>query len=708
MRCEGEQLFDLCEGKHGKHGSSASRLFASFITFRRIRNTSHVLMMLNPAKGIKEGVTRLCKTLVRSHITITGINTSFRVLSILIPSKLDSGGTSNNLKRSTLLRTPVAWRNETSALKQGYSWCQLRLLFSVTRTTRMGAKESKTRGGNVQGVNFAPREDTKPVYMSGCSTDTDSGNMASGVETVVCKVNDIGEGDAKEVQIGEHTALLVKENGNLYAVGNKCTHYGAPLSKGAYCNGVVRCPWHGACFNVKTGDIEDYPGLDSLPKFKVEVRSDEVVVTANPEDLKTSKRLKSMCRLDPRNKNTFVLVGGGAATATCAETLRQEGFTGRILVITKENNLPYDRPKLSKAMSSSAEAIALRKKEFYDEYGIEFTLGAEVTGVNTAKKKVTISDGSTISYNALLLATGGRPRTMTIPGQDLKNICVLRTPEDANYIAANSEGKNVVIIGSSFIGLEVAAFVHDKASSVSVVGTSRLPLQHIFGEQIGFIFKQMHEDKGVKFYFERGIKEFRGEDGHVTHAVLSDDTTLAADLCVLGIGVVPATDFLKDSSIKMTDRGFVTVDKYMKTNQSGVFAAGDIVEFPLFLNSNQQSNVQHWQMAHQHGRIAALNMLNKKVEIHSVPFFWTVMYGKSVRYTGYGHGYDDIVVHGDLSAPQFAAFYTKGDKVVAVASLAFDPIVSQAASLMEKGDTILKSEIQNDPKSWVGRLKQKL
>ncbi|XP_076472901.1 apoptosis-inducing factor 3-like isoform X2 [Babylonia areolata] len=531
--------------------------------------------------------------------------------------------------------------------------------------------------------------------------------MAGTVEVVVCKVDELGEGDPREVKVGDTTALVVREKGQLYAVGNKCSHYGAPLSKGAYCGGVLRCPWHGACFNVKTGDIEDFPGMDSLPVFQVEERGEDVVVKADPVTLKSAKRVKAMTRNDPSNKKTFVLIGGGAASASCAETLRQEGFTGRVVVLTKEHTLPYDRPKLSKAMSTTVDAIALRNKEFYDSVDIELSTGTEVTGVNTEHNTVTDSTGKTHSYDALFIATGGTPRTVPIPGcRDLKNVFVLRTPQDANLIAAGAKGKKVVIIGSSFIGMEVAACLAEGAGSVVVVGQGTVPFQAVLGSKVGQMLQKLHEERGVKFYMERGLTQLHGKDGVLTQALLSDGTALDADVCVLAIGVVPATDFLKDSGVELTQRGFVTVDQCMRTSADGVFAAGDIAQFPLFVNDGQPANVQHWQMALQQGRIAALNMLGKSVAIHSVPYFWTVMYGKSVRYTGYGAGYDDIVIHGDLSVPQFAAFYTKKDKVLAVASLAFDPIVSQAACLMEQGGTILKSEIMDDPKSWVSRLKE--
>ncbi|KAK7488224.1 hypothetical protein BaRGS_00020531, partial [Batillaria attramentaria] len=305
------------------------------------------------------------------------------------------------------------------------------IVMFLDRSGQTGQQEAPVQErGAVQGLNFSPRQEARPNYARSASSG--SADMAP-VETVACKEDELSDGDMREVQVGETAVLLVKENGKFYAVGNKCTHYGAPLSKGAFCNGVVRCPWHGACFSVKTGDIEDFPGLDSLPKFEVEVRDKDVVVKADQGPSRTQRGSRPW-----------------AATVACAETLRQEGFTGRIVVLTKENCLPYDRPKLSKAMSSTAESIALRSQDFFSSCDIEFRTGTEVTGLDAGKKEV-LTSGGPVQYDSLLLATGGRPRTMPIPGIDLKNVCVLRTPDDANRIAANSEGKNVVIIGSSFM-----------------------------------------------------------------------------------------------------------------------------------------------------------------------------------------------------------------------------------------------------------------
>ncbi|XP_052074366.1 apoptosis-inducing factor 3-like isoform X1 [Mytilus californianus] len=519
-------------------------------------------------------------------------------------------------------------------------------------------------------------------------------DMAS-VEAVVCEVDDLKDGEMREVDVGEGKALLVRENGQFYALGNKCTHYGAPLAKGALNNGRVRCPWHGACFNVKTGDIEDFPGLDSLPKFDVTVADGKVKVKGDKALLTSSKVQKSMCKQSADNQKSVLIVGGGPASVMCAETLRKEGFTGKITIATQERHLPYDRIKLSKAMDSSADAIVLRNADFYKTNGIDILNNKKATSVDSQAKIVKFEDESSLNYTSLVIATGGKPRQLPINGADFENVCLLRTPDDANKIAEAAKGKKVVIIGSSFIGMEVAAFLADKAESVSVVDIIKVPFQLVLGEKVGSVLQKLHEDQGVKFYFERGIKEFTGNDNRATEAVLSDDTKLPCDLAILGVGVVPATDFLKDSDITMTNRGFIPVDKNMKTNVDGIYAAGDIVEFPLFTAGDQQVNVQHWQMAHAHGKAAALGILEKNEDVKSVPFFWTMMYKKSIRYTGYGFGYDDIVVHGDLDAPNFTAFYTKGDEVVAVATLGTDPVAAQVAEIMYAGQKILKAEIQD-------------
>ncbi|XP_007906685.1 apoptosis-inducing factor 3 isoform X3 [Callorhinchus milii] len=526
------------------------------------------------------------------------------------------------------------------------------------------------------------------------------------VEVAVCHMNELQDGQMREVDVGYGKALLIKERGEYCAIGHKCPHYGAPLVKGVLNNGRVRCPWHGACFNVATGDIEDFPGLDSLPKFQVRIEKEKVMVRASKQALQSQKKVKRMARCallsDCNNSNTNVLIiGAGPAGLVCAETLRQEGFTDRIVMCTMETHLPYDRPKLSKSLECQVEQITLRSKEFFSLYDIEVQTEREMVSVDVKNKMVRFKDGLKMEYNKLLIATGSRPKPLQCRGADLENVYQLRTPEDANHIVKLASNRNAVIVGASFIGMEVAAYLTDKAHSVSVIGIENIPFRKVLGEKVGRSIMKMFETNRVKFYMQNEVSELRGQDGKVKEVVLKSGKVLRADVCVVGAGVVPATLFLKQSGINMDSKGFLPVNKLMQTNVPGVFAAGDVVTFPLAFRNNKKVNVGHWQMAHMHGRIAALNMLGGGIEIKTVPYFWTAMFGKSVRYAGHGEGFDDVIIQGDLDERKFVAFYTKSDEVIAVSSMNYDPIVSKVAEVMASGRTIKKRDVETGDMAWL-------
>ncbi|KAE8622563.1 hypothetical protein XENTR_v10005286 [Xenopus tropicalis] len=489
----------------------------------------------------------------------------------------------------------------------------------------------------------------------------------SGTERItqeLCEESELNEGEMREFDVQGQTILLVKSNGVFTAVGSKCTHYGAPLSKGVLSGNRIRCPWHGACFNIETGDIEEYPGLDSLPCFEVTVENGKVLLNANRKALENPKRVKEMSRHYNGDRTNIVLIGSGPAALVCAETLRQEGYKGRIVMVTREKHLPYDRTKLSKVVS-----------------------------INTDEGKVKFRDNSTLQYSQLLIATGSRPRELTCPGSSLQNVFLLRSPDDANAISEAAIGKNVVIMGTSFIGMEVAAFLSDKASSVSVIGRSEFPFQAVLGPKVGEVAMKLLQEKGVSFYSRTEAREIRGENGQVREVVLRNGSKLPADVVVAGIGVTPASNFLKGSRIAVDTRGAIFVDQFMRTSVPDVYAAGDVVSFPLSIMEGHRVNIGHWQMAHSHGRIAALNMLNKQVPVDSVPFFWTSLLGKSLRYTGYGEGYTSIELKGNLEELKFLAFYIKDDYVVAVSSMNYDPVVAQVAEVMSSGRRITKNEV---------------
>lgn len=519
----------------------------------------------------------------------------------------------------------------------------------------------------------------------------------------VCDETDLQDGEMKEFDVEGHPVLLVKSNGKFSAVGGKCTHYGAPLVKGVLVGDRVRCPWHGACFNTQSGDIEDYPGLDSLPCFKVVVNQGKVTISADRKTLENPKRVKAMRARSKEDRCTVVIIGTGPAALVCAETLRQEDFTGRIVMVTKEKHLPYDRTKLSKMMNTQVAELELRSAEFFSTHSIEVWTEKEVVFVDNQKNTVHFQDEASIQYDHLLIATGSSPRQLQCQGSELQNVFLLRTPEDANKISESAVGKSVVVIGSSFIGMEVAAFLSDKASSVSVVGVSEVPFQAVLGQQIGKVAMKMLEERGVTFYMKNGVAALKGDDGKVQEVILNHGEVLPADVVVAGIGVSPCAGFLHGTEIATDSRGAVFVDQFMHTSTPDVFAAGDVVSFPLSIMDGRRVHIGHWQLAHAHGRIAALNMLKQRVALNSVPFFWTSLLGKSLRYAGYGEGYTDILVKGKPEEQTFLAFYIKDDIVVAVASMNFDPAVSQVAEMLLSGRKISREEAQSEDLSWLKR-----
>ncbi|KAF4795108.1 Apoptosis-inducing factor 3 [Turdus rufiventris] len=587
-------------------------------------------------------------------------------------------------------------------------------------------------------------------------------NLKDVVEASVCHVKDLENGQMREVDLGCGKALLIKESGEFHAVGHKCPHYGAPLVKGVLSKGRVRCPWHGACFNIGTGDIEDFPGLDSLPRFQVKIEKEKVYIRASKQALQTQRRTKVMAKcISLSNYNlsstNVLIIGAGAAGLVCAETLRQEGFSDRIVMCTMDRHLPYDRPKLSKSMDSHPEQITLRPKDFFCTYDIEVLTEMQVAAVDVKSKIAVFKDGFKMEYNKLLIATGNTPKTLSCKGKEMENVFNIRTPEDANRVVKLATSKNVVIVGASFLGMEVAAYLAERAHSVSLVELEHVPFKKFFGERVGRAVMKMFENNRVKFYMQTEVSELREQEGKLKEVVLKSGKVLRADVCVVGVGAVPATGFLKQSGINIDSKGFIVVNKgqelnpmtlvvafhltifcemlrfwehyqeclgpswasggvqtpdldalalscsgvMMQTNIPGVFAAGDAVTFPLALRNNKKVNVPHWQMAHMHGRIAALNMLAHGTEISTVPYLWTAMFGKSIRYAGHGEGFDDVVIQGDLDELKFVAFYTKSDEVVAVASMNYDPIVSKVAEVLAAGRTIRKRDVETGDMSWL-------
>jgi NADPH-dependent 2,4-dienoyl-CoA reductase/sulfur reductase-like enzyme/nitrite reductase/ring-hydroxylating ferredoxin subunit len=498
------------------------------------------------------------------------------------------------------------------------------------------------------------------------STDEEEVLMIHKAVTIAT-AGELKDGEMKQVSAAGIDILLAHVEGKYHAVGALCPHYGAPLAEGVLSGERIVCPWHHACFNATTGDLEEPPALDSLPCYEVSVEGGSVIVRL-PDEV-TDRRTPEMAKEDTSaDDRLFVILGGGAAGYTAAQTLREDGFQGRILMITRDDRLPYDRPNLSKDyLQGHAEPqwMPLRADEFYAEHGIEVMCGTEVARVDAANKRITLKDGGTLTFDSLLVATGGTPRRLMVPGSDLKNIFVLRSFADTDsIIEAAPQASRAVVIGASFIAMEAAASLRERKLSVTVVAPDHVPFEKTLGPEIGKLLQQVHEAHGVQFKPGASAAHFEGDDA-VTTVVLDTGERVEADLVIVGIGVRPATAFLE--GVQLHQDGGVYVGGHLLA-ADGVYAAGDIAYFPSAITHERQ-RIEHWRTAQQQGRVAAHNMIGKETEFDGVPFFWTRQFDAGLLYVGHAASWDEIIFEGDVRSQDFLAFYVKDERVLAAAGM---------------------------------------
>ncbi|MEH2085015.1 MAG: FAD-dependent oxidoreductase [Nostoc sp.] len=519
------------------------------------------------------------------------------------------------------------------------------------------------------------------------------------IEAVVGNINDLNDGEMRQVSVGETEILLSRIDGKYYAVGAHCTHYKAPLAEGVLSGHHVVCPWHNAYYDVTTGDQQEPPGLDALACYKVRIEGENVIVSL-PEET-NGLRSPAMAQFDPNvDGRTFVILGAGAAGVHAAETLRIAGYQGRIVMITQDSRLPYDRTKLTKDYfigKTSAEEMPLRSPDFFKEHAIEVLLNKRVEQVQTTNKTIAFTDSDTgassdsLTYDALLVATGGKPRQLDIPGADLQNILTLRSFNDTDHILTISKQKGqAVVIGSSFIGMETAAGLKQHGLEVTVVSPDSVPFKKILGEEIGKLFQQVHEEKGVSFKFGRKAVQFEGSD-KVEAVILDNGDRLKADIVIVGVGVQPATDFLQGIDLHPKDNS-VVVDEYLRAADS-IYAAGDIAHYPDW-RTNESIRIEHWRVAAQQGRIAAQNMTGKAVKFRGLPLFWTMQFDFPLRYIGHAESWDEIIVDGDLQKQEFIAFYLKNNQVLAVATSHQDTETAAISELMRLNQMLTVDELR--------------
>jgi NADPH-dependent 2,4-dienoyl-CoA reductase/sulfur reductase-like enzyme/nitrite reductase/ring-hydroxylating ferredoxin subunit len=474
-------------------------------------------------------------------------------------------------------------------------------------------------------------------------------------------MTDIGELPAQglhEIEVEGEKVLLFRDGETITAVAGTCPHAGGPLAQGVRNGKRLVCPWHKATFCLATGAVLEPPAVDPLARWEVRSESGRIALS------RPSPAIPPAPGTDPRR---FVIIGAGAAGAVAAQHLRELGFAGRILMLDRDNRVPYDRTLLSKYVLSGergGEKSPLQTQAFYRQHGIE-RLTEHVRSIDVASRRIACASGAEFQYDAALLAPGGTPRRPDLPGAELAGVFLLRSRADADALLAQAERSGrAVVLGASFIGMEVAASLRERGLDVTVVGKERAPFQKQLGERIGRAFTGLHERQGVAFRLGQAPAAIEG--GPAVRAVrLQNGERLAADLVVIGFGIAPATKDI--DGIPKNEDGSVAVDATLRLADC-LYAAGDVARFPLF-GSGDPIRVEHWRVAQQHGRVAAANMLGRACRYDPAPVFWTIQYRKRLDYVGHADRWDDIVVHGDLNEPNFLAYYVGAGRVRAVCGL---------------------------------------
>jgi NADPH-dependent 2,4-dienoyl-CoA reductase/sulfur reductase-like enzyme/nitrite reductase/ring-hydroxylating ferredoxin subunit len=478
--------------------------------------------------------------------------------------------------------------------------------------------------------------------------------------------------------VGEQDVLLVRVGSQIFAIDAHCSHYHGPLADGLVTGESIRCPWHHACFDLRTGEAVRAPALNPLAIWKVEREGDRLLVRQKLEQPTENVKPPMKGAVDAPEK--IVIVGGGAAGFAAAEMLRRQQYRGSIVMLSSEAAAPVDRPNLSKdylAGSAPEDWLPLRGDDYYANEAIELRLNAEVTSIDAKARHVVVAGGKTIAYDRLLLATGAEPVRLPIPGADQAHVHVLRSLADCRAIIGLTDGaRRAIVIGASFIGLEAAASLRARNIEVHVVGLEARPMERVLGPQMGDFVRALHEEHGVIFHLGDTITAIDGK-----RATLKSGGVLEADLVVVGVGVRPRLGLAEKAGLAL-DRG-VLVNAFLETSSPGIYAAGDIARWPD-PHSGQNIRVEHWVVAERQGQTAARNMLGQRQAFDAVPFFWSQHYDVPINYVGHAESWDEIAVDGDIAGRDCLLQYKSKGRVLAVASIYRDIASLKAEFAMEQ------------------------
>jgi len=485
-------------------------------------------------------------------------------------------------------------------------------------------------------------------------------------------ISELKDGAPVAGQAFGNAVLIVRRGDEVFAVGATCTHYSGPLAEGIVVGDTVRCPWHHACFSLRTGEAIRAPALNPIARYAVEVRNGRAFVISEMTAAPPAIRLAN-------HPNAIVIVGAGAAGDAAADMLRRRGYTGRLTMIGADADAPYDRPNISKnylAGDAPEEWIPLRPASFYQDNNIELLTSRSVTALDTQAKRVTLDDGAGIDFDKLLIATGAAPVRLPASVDKGGRVMYLRTLADSRAIIARAESARVaVVIGASFIGLEVAASLRARGLEVHVVAPEANPLERVMGPQLGQMIRDLHESKGVTFHLGRTAATI--EEGHV---VLDNGERITCDVVIAGIGVRPNDQLAKDAGLRVNNG--IEVNAQMETEVAGIYAAGDVARFPD-ARTGGRIRVEHWVVAQRQGQVAACSMLGVNTQFDSAPFFWSAHYDLQISYVGHAEKWDEIVVDGSVEQHDCEVSFRSAGRTLAVATVGRDQASLRAEVAME-------------------------